>query len=200
MVLGVTGGIASGKSTVVALLQRRGARVISADELSRELVEPGTPALRALVAHFGSQILHSDGTLNRQLLGEVVFADAEQRKALEAILHPAIGELSQQRLQQAVDAVGPGGLVVYEAPLLFEVGAESRVDKVLTVTVDPAVQLRRLMVRDGSDASAAGRRIAAQMSQAEKVDRADYVIDNSGTLESLEQQVDQLLRRLAAAD
>jgi len=192
MILGVTGGIAGGKSTVVALLADLGARVISADQLSRELVEPGRPALKALVARFGKAILNPDGTLDRAGLGAQVFADPQARRDLEAILHPAIAELSRQRLQDAVQQMGPDGLVVYEAPLLFEAHAEDRVDQVLTVTVDEAVQLQRLMQRDQCDETAARQRIAAQMPQAEKARRADYVIDNSADLTRLKTQVEQL--------
>jgi len=199
MILGVTGGIASGKSTVVALLVDLGAQVVSADQLSRELVEPGQPALAALVERFGSSILSADGTLDRAGLGTQVFADPQARRDLEAILHPAIAQLSTLRLQQAAEKVGAQGLVVYEAPLLYEAHAEGRVDQVLTVTVDQAVQLQRLMQRDQCDENAAHQRIDAQMPQAEKARRADYVIDNSADLATLKQQVHQLYRKLCPA-
>ena len=198
MVLGVTGGIASGKSTVVAMLQRLGAQIVSADQLSRELVEPGSSALSALMKRFGGTILNADGTLNRQQLGTIVFADEEARHDLEAILHPAIAELSQQRLRQAAEQVGQDGLVVYEAPLLYEAGAEGRVDKVLSIVVDDQVQLRRLMGRDNSDADVAQQRIDAQMPQGEKARRADYIIDNSAGLEQLQRQVEELYGQLLA--
>lgn len=196
MILGVTGGIASGKSTVVALLADLGAQVVSADQLSRDLVEPGQPALAALVRRFGETILNPDGTLDRKGLGSLVFADSEARRDLEAILHPAIAELSQQRLQQAVDQVGADGLVVYEAPLLYEAGAEDRVDRVLTVTVAEEVQLQRLMARDQCDAVAAQQRIDAQMPQEEKARRADYILDNSADLATLKTKVHQLFDQL----
>jgi len=196
MILGVTGGIASGKSTVVALLADLGAQVVSADQLSRDLVEPGKPALAALVTRFGETILNSDGTLDRKGLGERVFADPEARRDLEAILHPAIAKLSRQRLQQAVDQVGPDGLVVYEAPLLYEAGAEDRVDRVLTVTVAEDVQLQRLTKRDQCDVTAAQQRIDAQMPQEEKARRADYVLDNSADLPALKSKVHQLFYQL----
>nr|WP_320114152.1 dephospho-CoA kinase [uncultured Desulfuromonas sp.] len=196
MILGVTGGIASGKSTVVALLADLGAQVVSADQLSRDLVEPGQPALAALVTRFGETILNSDGTLDRKGLGKQVFADPDARRDLEAILHPAIAELSKQRLQQAGDLVGPSGLVVYEAPLLYEAGAEDRVDRVLTVTVAEEVQLQRLMARDQCDATAAQQRIDAQMPQEEKARRADYILDNSADLATLKTKVYQLFDQL----
>ena len=195
LVLGITGGIAAGKSTVSRLLAQRGAVVVSADQLARELVAPGRAALRRLVDCFGSAILLSDGQLDRAGLGALVFADADRRRQLEAILHPAIASLSRRRLRQAARQTP---LVVYEAPLLYEVGAEKRVDRVLTVTVDSAVQLQRLQRRDGGTVEEARRKVAAQMSQAEKARRADYVIDNSADLAALQRQVAALWQRLQA--
>jgi dephospho-CoA kinase len=196
MVLGVTGGIASGKSTVVELLAELGADVVSADQLSRELVTPGQPALEALIARFGSTILTAEGTLDRAALGAQVFADPQARHDLEAILHPAIARLSTQRIQEAVQRTGANGLVVYEAPLLYEAHAEGRVDQVLTVTVDAAVQLERLMLRDRCDEAAARQRIDAQMPQEEKARRADFVIDNSADLPTLQEKIRHLYRQL----
>ncbi|MEA3465798.1 MAG: dephospho-CoA kinase [Thermodesulfobacteriota bacterium] len=201
MILGVTGGIASGKSTVTRMLQDLGAVVVSADMLSRELVLPGSPALKQMVQRFGREILHGDGTLDRKRLGGRVFADAGARSDIEAIMHPAIARLSQHCLQQAVsqqrchDGLGDG-LVVYEAPLLYEAGAEGRVDKVLAVTVEDDLQLRRLQQRDRCDSTMAQQRIDAHMSQHEKARRADYVIDNSLGLEQLQRQVDMLYAQL----
>ena len=201
MILGVTGGIASGKSTVARMLQELGAVVVSADELSRELVLPGSPVLKQLLQRFGEQILHGDGTLDRKRLGEQVFADPQARSDLEAIMHPAIARLSQHCLQQAVnqqrshDGFGDG-LVVYEAPLLYEAGAEDRVDRVLVVTVADDLQLQRLQLRDQCDSASAQQRIEAHMSQHEKARRADYVIDNSSELEQLQRQVDALYAQL----
>lgn len=197
MILGVTGGIAAGKSTVAKMLADRGAVVVSADELSRQLVVPKSPVLQRLVRRFGDEILGSDGTLNRQKLGDLVFSDPIARKDLESIMHPAIAQLSQQCLEQAVAQQGStDGLVVYEAPLLYEVGAESRVDKVLAVVVDDAVQLQRLQRRDQCDIAAAKKRVDSQMAQGEKALRADYVINNSTGLEDLQCQVDALLRKM----
>ena len=195
LVLGITGGIAAGKSTVSRLLAQRGAVVVSADQLARELVAPGRAALQRLVDCFGSAILQPDGQLDRAGLGAQVFADTDRRRQLEAILHPAIASLSRRRLRQARRQAP---LVVYEAPLLYEVGAEKRVDRVLTVTVDPAVQLQRLQRRDGSTVEEARRKVAAQMPQAEKARRADYVIDNSTDLAALQRQVAALWQRLQA--
>ncbi len=196
LVLGVTGGIASGKSTVTGLLRSLGAAVVSADELAREAVRPGSPALRQLVERFGAGVLQADGTLDRQAMAARVFADAAARAALNGITHPAIAALAEERIG-ALRRQG-GALIVYEAPLLFEAGAERRVDAVLVVTLDERLQVARLMERDGLDEAAARARIAAQMPQSEKVARADYVIDNSGTPAVTEEQVRRLYVRLSA--
>jgi dephospho-CoA kinase len=190
LILGITGSIASGKSSVAELFRKKGAAVLSADQLARELVEPGSEILDKLVAQFGQQILTRDGTLDRDALGHIVFSDVEARQKLNAILHPAIAQLSEQRLAELQET--GARLVVYEAPLLFEVGAEKRVDKTLVVTVDPDVQVQRLIKRDNLDESTAHLRVAAQMSQQEKVLRADYLLDNSANFAALEQRVDKL--------
>lgn len=193
MVLGVTGGIACGKSLVTDCFAALGAAVVSADQLARDVVAPGSATLNMLVERFGSEIL-VDGALDRDALAAIVFADPASRTALERITHPAIKALAEQRLGTLRQSGAP--LVVYEAPLLFEAGAEARVDKVLVVTLPPGVQLRRLMSRSGLDRAAAEARVAAQMPQTEKVARADYVIDNSGSPEQLRAAVAQLYRQL----
>lgn len=195
MVLGVTGGIASGKSTVTGLLRALGAAVVSADELARQAVLPGSKVLDRLEGRFGRRILTAEGRLDRPVLAEIVFGDERARQDLNAIMHPAIAELAEKALGRLRGEGAP--LVIYEAPLLFEAGAEGRVDAVLVVTVGEATQLRRLMERDGLDEAAARARIAAQMSQEEKVARADYVIDNSGDLESTREKVQRLFQRLS---
>jgi dephospho-CoA kinase len=194
MILGVTGGIASGKSTVTKIFRSLGAAVVSADELAREAVRPGGETLRLLVERFGARILLPDGTLDRKTLAARIFADPQQREDLNRITHPAVAALSVERLAQLVARGEP--LIVYEAPLLFEAGAERRVDAVLVVRIDPLLQLQRLMERDGIDEKEAGDRVAAQMPQEEKVACADYVIDNSGSPEETEAQVRNLFRRL----
>jgi len=194
MILGVTGGIASGKSTVTEIFRSLGAAVVSADELAREAVRPGSEALRKLVERFGRQILLADGTLDRKALAARIFADPRQREDLNRITHPAVAALAEERLG-ALAARGEG-LIVYEAPLLFEAGAERRVDAVLVVRIDPLLQLSRLREREGIGEDEARARIAAQMPQEEKVARADYVIDNSGSADETEAQVRELFRRL----
>jgi len=194
MILGLTGNIASGKSTVAGYFAEAGARLLSADQLAREVVRPGSQLLRQIVARFGAEVLQANGELNREVLSKLIFADPQARQALNDMLHPAIAELSLQRLAELnADAAT---LVVYESPLLFEAAAEGRVDKVLVVTVDPQQQLQRLMQRDAIDEQTARRRIATQMSQDEKSSRADFVIDNSGTPEDCRKQVMTLAKTL----
>lgn len=194
MVLGVTGSIAGGKSSVCKMFRRLGAQIVSADALAREVVRPGSDVLVRLVERFGAGILTEQGMLDRAALADKVFADDEARRALNALTHPAIAQLAEQRLRQCAQSGAP--LVIYEAPLLFEAGAEKRVDAVLVVKIDPQVQLRRLMARDRLDPEAARRRIAAQLSQQEKLARADYVIDNSGSLAQTQAQVEALFKKL----
>ena len=189
MILGVTGGIASGKSTATALLQELGAYVISADQIAREVVEPGSEVLAQLVQMFGAHILTQGNTLDRQRLGAIVFADPNARARLEAVMHPAIAQVSQQRLRHAAQKYP---LVVYEAPLLFEANAQGRVDKVLCITVDPALQLERVQARDGCSAAEARARVEAQMPQYKRAELSDYVVDNSADLAALREQINTL--------
>lgn len=196
MILGVTGGIACGKSSVVQFFRQLGAAVVSADELAREVVAPGSATLQALVAHFGSGILLADDSLDRAGLAARVFAAPAERAVLEAITHPAIKALADARLQALAYTDVP--LIVYEAPLLFEAGAQGRVDAVAVVAVDAEQQLQRLMARDRMSVAEAQARIAAQMPLAEKIARADFVIDNSGSEEETAAQVRDLFSRLVA--
>jgi dephospho-CoA kinase len=185
--IGLTGGIATGKSTVAEMLGSRGALVVDADRLAREVVEPGTAALTAIVAEFGEGVLDADGRLDRALLGSVVFADAEQRRRLEDITHPAIGTLMQERVAAAVQASPP--LVAVDIPLLFETHRQGMFEGVLLVYADESTQLRRLAARDGLSESEARRRLSAQMPIDEKRRLATWVIDNSGGLAETEHQV-----------
>ena len=179
-VIGLTGGIASGKSSVARLFQAKGAMVIDADQLAREAVEPGSRGLAEVTAAFGKGVLASDGRLDRQRLGALVFSDGQKRKQLEGILHPEIKRLAEERIA----AAGTGHRVVfYMAPLLIEAGATDRVDEVWVVTVRPEVQLERLVLRDGISRDEAQRIIDSQMPLAEKEKYGRVVIDNSGTPE-----------------
>ncbi|BCA78818.1 dephospho-CoA kinase [Desulfuromonas sp. AOP6] len=194
MVVGVTGGIATGKSAVVEQFRQLGAAVISADELAREVVRPGEKTLARLVERFGKDILQADGTLDRKELGRLIFADPEARQDLNRITHPAIACLAAARIAslQRQGAL----LIIYEAPLLFEAGADSRVDRIVVVTAPAEVQRQRLMARDGLDEQAAQTRIEAQMPLADKVKRADFVVDNAGSVDALAAKVRALYGRL----
>jgi dephospho-CoA kinase len=176
--VGLTGGIASGKSTVSAQLADLGCVVIDADRLAREVVAPGEPAWRAIVETYGPEVLREDQSLDRARLGAIVFADPVRRRALEAITHPAIQARRQARLAELA-ARGFDGLVIQDTPLLIEVGGAAQVDRVVVVYVTPAVQLARLMAREGLPEAEARRRIESQMPLVDKVRRAHYVIDNS---------------------
>lgn len=194
MILGLTGNIASGKSLVARLLAARGAVVLSADQLAREVVAPGSAVLSQLVQQFGPRILDAQQVLDRGALAECVFGDPQALATLNQLTHPAIARLAEERL--AALRAGTARLIVYEAPLLFEAAAEKRVDQILVVTVDPKIQLARLMARDGFEQTEALRRMASQMPQQQKAARADYVIDNSGTRAALETAVEELWQRL----
>lgn len=178
-IIGLTGGIASGKSSVARLLEERGVPVIDADQLAREAVLPGSPALERIVAAFGREVIRDDGTLDRKRLGALVFADADKRRQLENILHPEIRRLGEEQIERA--AVAGQRVLVYMAPLLIEAGAADRVDEIWVVTVRPEIQLQRLMARDGIDRAAAQRIIDSQMPLAEKAAHGRVLIDNSGT-------------------
>jgi dephospho-CoA kinase len=193
--VGLTGGIASGKTAVSDLLQRRGAVIIDADVLAREVVEPGTPALTAIVERFGPSVL-ADGALNRPALGKVVFADPEARRDLERIVHPAV----RARAAELTAAAPSESVVVQVIPLLVETGQQAGFDVVVLVDVDPETQLRRLQARNGLSREEAESRLAAQASREERLAAADHVLDNSGELDELERQVDDLWREISAAD
>ena len=194
MILGVTGGIATGKSSVTEQFRVMGLPIVSADELARVVVRVGTDTLPMIVERFGAEVLCTDGSLNRERLAQIIFADDTARRDLNQIIHPAIARLAESTLASLVAAGATH--IVYEVPLLYEVGAESRVDKVLVVSADSEVQIKRLMARDGVDRTAAKARIASQMSLEEKINRADYVIDNSGTPDETARQVRDLCHEL----
>jgi dephospho-CoA kinase len=184
--IGLTGGIGSGKSTVSALLAARGAVIVDADRIAREVVEPGTPGLARIVETFGERILAADGSLDRAALAAVVFADAQARSQLDAIVHPLV----RARAVELTAAVPPGAVVVNDVPLLVETGQTSSYDLVLVVQADPATRVSRLVQR-GLTAEDAHARIAAQASDDQRRAVADVVLDNSGTLEELAEQVDR---------
>lgn len=188
--IGLTGGIACGKSFVSRLLAERGAIVVDADQVARDVVAPGSQGLAEVVEAFGAGILHPDGTLDREELGATVFGDAAARARLEGILHPAIARESMVQLADAAAQKPP--LVVYDAALLIEAGRYDLFRPLVVVSAPPAVQMQRLMARDGLDEAGAKARVAAQMPVADKAKLADHVIDNGGSREATEAQVDAL--------
>ena len=194
LLVGLTGGIATGKSTVSALLRQLGCEIIDADLLAREVVEPGQPAWTTIVAEFGQDVLTGDGTLDRKKLGAIVFADPERRRRLEAITHPAIRERFQARLDDLAEK-GFTGIVIFDAAVMIESGNYKNMDRLVVVVTDEPTQMSRLRGRDGTDDAEGRRKIASQMPLSEKAKLADYVIDNSGDRHATAEQV----RRVFAA-
>jgi dephospho-CoA kinase len=195
-VLGLTGGIGSGKSVVAQMFARLGAAVIDADQLAREVVEPGQPALEEIAATFGRDVLLPDGRLDRAKLAGIIFADPVERAKLDAITHPRI----RTRMNELIKARRSGpGVLIADIPLLYENNRVNLVERVIVVWVDPQTQLRRIRQRDGLSADAAGQRIAAQMPLEAKRARADHVIDNSGTREDTRRQVEAIYHLYAPA-
>lgn len=178
LLVGLTGGLATGKSTVSEILRALGCVVIDADVLAREVVQPGEPALAAIAREFGPEVLQPDGTLDRKRLGAVVFADPARRKRLEAITHPAIRDRFRARLAE-LEEQGFEGIVVWDAPVMIESGGYRDVDRLIVVITDEATQRTRALARDG-DRADAERKIASQMPLADKARLADHVVDNSG--------------------
>ncbi|WP_046225380.1 dephospho-CoA kinase [Paenibacillus dauci] len=190
MNIGLTGGIATGKSTVSAWLVQHGAALVDADLIAREIMMPGHPVLQQVRERFGAHMLNVDGTLNRKQLGEHIFTHPEERQALEGITHPAIRALIHSRVAE-LEAADPQRLVIADIPLLLEAKDAYQFDEIMVVYVPREVQLQRLMQRDGLTAEQAEKRLAAQMDIEEKKRIADIVIDNSGTLEQTQQQLQQ---------
>lgn len=195
--VGLTGGIASGKSTVSAIFRHAGTKIIDADLIARDVVEKGLPAWQKIVAHFGPRVLMADGQLDRNSLADVVFNDPVQKRYLNAIVHPHVNRKAKELMQQ-LEVVQPDGVVVLDVPLLYEVGMEKDLDKIIVVYVPEAVQMERLMQRDGLSEQAARARIKAQMPIEEKRRRADIVIDNSGSLEATQDAALKIHRALTA--
>jgi dephospho-CoA kinase len=192
--IGLTGGIASGKSTVANLFAALGVPIVDTDVLAREVVAPGTPLLRKITDHFGMQVQCGDGSLDRHELRKRIFEDPEQRRWLEALLHPAIRELTDARCKTAA-----GPYVIVAIPLLVETSGEARFDRVLVVDCEPELQLARLTARDGSTREEAERMLAAQAPRAARLAVADDVIHNDGDLAQLRDQVEKLHFQYVAA-
>jgi dephospho-CoA kinase len=185
LLLGLTGGIGSGKSSVSALLAGRGAVVVDADAITRELQQPGTEVFAAMVERFGTEIVAADGTLDRQAVADIVFSDAEALADLNGIVHPAVGVEIARRLE---DEVATDHVVILDVPLLVESGRDDLAG-LIVVDTDPEVAVERLVEQRGFSEADARARIARQASREERLERADFVIDNNGTRADLEANV-----------
>ncbi|RZT64140.1 dephospho-CoA kinase [Microcella alkaliphila] len=196
-VVGLTGGIAAGKSTVAGRLAELGAIVIDADQLAREAVQPGSPGLDAVVQRFGVAVLSDDGSLDRAALGRIVFADEEARRALNGIVHPEV----RRRYAEAVAdarAQNPDAVIVYDVPLLAEARAADEFGTIVVVDAPAEMRIARLVELRGMDRREAENRVGSQISDADRRAMADVVVDSSGTLEHTLAQTDALWRRLVA--
>lgn len=196
--IGLTGGIASGKSTIARRLAERGAVHIDADRLSREAVEPGSAALAAIVDRFGAGILQPDGSLDRAALGGIVFSDPDSLQELNAIVHPAVRNLGLERIADAV-RMDPAAVIVYDIPLLVESRNEYPFDLIVVAHASPATRLSRLTGIRGMPVDEAQRRIGAQASEEERLAVADVVIDTDGTLDETLTQTDRLWEQVRPA-
>jgi len=192
--IGLTGGIASGKSAVAARLGQRGAVVIDADNLAREAVEPGTPALREIVSQFGTEIITPNGTLNRPALGTIIFADHEARLVLNAIIHPVVRELGIQRIAEAT-AVDPRAVIVYDIPLLVESSssiAPLDYELIVVVVASAETRIERMVTLRGMTRADAERRVDSQATDEQRLAIAGVIIDSNGTLEATLASADRL--------
>lgn len=195
LIVGLTGGYASGKSTVAKMFVELGGVLIDADKLAREVVKPDKQAWFEVVAHFGKGILLKNGELDRKALGEIVFRSGAERERLNAIVHPRVLEEELKAIEEIKERE-PDAIVILSVPLLIESGHNKLCDKIVVVTVDRDTQLKRLMERDGFTREEAVRRISAQIPLSEKVTYADYVIDNRGSRKETELQVKEVFSRL----
>jgi dephospho-CoA kinase len=193
LLVGLTGGIGAGKSTVAAMLEERGARVIDADDLARRAVRSGTATFDRIVERFGSDVVGTDGELDRAALAAIVFADPDRRRELERITHPEVARMLQEALEPFRSTVD---VVVYASPLIVESGMTDACDVVVVVAAPAEDQLRRVGAQRGMSESDVRARMAAQASDDERAASADVILDNGGTLEELEAQVDRLWRDL----
>ncbi|NLA58167.1 MAG: dephospho-CoA kinase [Firmicutes bacterium] len=196
MVVGLTGGIASGKSTTAKFLKELGFVVLDADRYARDAVRPGTPGWQEIMEAFGSEYFHLDGELNRGKLGRLVFQDAAARQRLNEIVHPKVIAMMERDIQAAAEQ--GEALIFVDVPLLYEIGLDKRMDTVIVVNVDPEIQLQRLQQRDSLSREEAQRRVDSQMPLALKVQQAEYVIDNSGSIEETLSQVKKIVDELLA--
>lgn len=192
--LGLTGGIATGKTTISNYLKTKEIPVLDADEYARKVVEPGTSGLTDIVNTFGKQVLQSDGSLNRKLLGQIIFNDMTARQKLNDITHPRIQQMMTDELQKLAKDKTP--LVILDIPLLLENHNIAGADAIMVVTVPESIQLNRLMQRNNLTKEEAQRRIDAQMPLSEKEKLADFIVDNSGTIANTLTQVDKVIQKI----
>jgi dephospho-CoA kinase len=194
IVVGLTGGIATGKSTVAEMFKRCGATIIDADRLARNVVQPGKPAWREIVKCFGKSILTPDRTINRHALGAIVFHNRSKLRQLERIIHPRVAR-EQARLVRRIAKRTPRAVAIYEVPLLFETGVDKRVDTIIVVTADRETQIARLKKRNGLTRAEALRRIKSQIPLAKKARLADVVLNGTESRSRLKHEVRDLIRR-----
>ena len=193
--VGLTGGIATGKSYILQVLGELGCETIDADAVAHQVIEPGQPAHREIVEHFGGEVLAGDGAIDRAKLGAIVFADNTQREKLNSIVHPKVYE-AQARWLAEVASRSPDAIAVVDAALMIETGSYRRFDKLIVSFCDPQVQLERLMARNNLNPAEAQARISAQMSSEQKLKYADYTIDTSNGFEDTRRQVEEIYAEL----
>jgi len=191
MIIGLTGSIASGKSTVSAMLKQKGFPIVDADEIARQVVEPGSPVMDKIGRTFGQDVLHPDGSLNREKLGEQIFSNSSEREKLNAIIHPAIRTEMQRQKDQWIS--GGEKVVIMDIPLLFESKLQHFVDKIIVVSVTPAIQKQRLMSRNNLTEIEAANRIQSQLPMELKEQGADAVIHNNDAIAATEKQLETIL-------
>jgi len=197
LLVGLTGGIGSGKSMVAQIFNCLGAYLIDADELAHEAVEPGQPVLARIVEAFGADVLNPDGTLNRAKLGSWVFQDPERRERLNAIVHPYVFMEQERRCKEIVQK-DPKAIILFDAALLVETGSYQLMDRVILVTIDREKQIERIMKRDALSRKEALRRIKSQMPQDQKKRKADYIIDGGRPVKEIEDQAQRIYQELAS--
>jgi len=198
LIVALTGGIATGKSVIAAILKKRGCYIHQADRIARELMKPGRPAWQAVVRHFGSQILNPDGTINRRRLGRIVFSNMAEREFLNQLIHPLVLSRKKQAVRR-LEKAGRHKIFVSEAALTVESGFLPFFDKIVMADCPEEVQIQRLMERDGLSLQDARKRIRSQMPAAEKLKHADYVVDTSGSLEQTARRTEQVYKKLLRA-
>ncbi len=193
--VGLTGGIATGKSFVLGVLNKLGCEVLDSDRTARDVVEPGQPAFEEIVAYFGKQVVTTDGKLDRAKLGEIVFTDTAKREKLNSIVHPRVYE-AQARWLAEIERGNPQAITIIDAALLIETGSFRRFDKLIVVHCEPEIQLERLMARNNLTREEAVARISSQMPSAEKLKYADFAINTSLGFEDTRSQVESLYQQL----